>query len=366
MHDVLAEIEAWRAAGEAIALATVVETWGSAPRGVGAKMAVTASGKIAGSVSGGCVEAAVVHAAAEVLRDRRPRLLHFGVTDDDAWEVGLACGGRIEVFVTPVDHSLLDPLCAALEAERPAALATVVDGPEAVVGRARLATEDAPPRGSLGSALDAAVAAASLAALTGGKGRVLAFGDTRVLVEAFLPPPTLVIVGGVHIAVALVSLAKTLGYRTVVVDPRPAFGSEARFPHADRLLGAWPGDALEEIGLNVSTAVAVLTHDPKLDDPALRVALPSQAFYVGALGGKNTQEKRRRRLLEAGVTEEQLARLHAPIGIDLGGRAPEEIALSVMAQVVAARNGRTGSTATADRAARPGPTGGTSPASSSC
>ena len=158
--------------------------------------------------------------------------------------------------------------------------------------------------------------------------------------EVTLPAPTLVIVGGVHIAVALVPLAKSVGYRVVVVDPRPAFASSARFPLADEIVGDWPNDALAKIGLTSQTAVAVFAHDPKLDDPALQVALPSAAFYVGALGSKRTQEKRRARLAEAGVSEEHLARLHAPIGLDLGGRSPEEIALSVIAQIVAARNGR--------------------------
>jgi len=340
MRDVLPEIESWRAAGEAIALATVVETWGSAPRTLGAKMAVSATGKIAGSVSGGCVEGAVVEAAGQVLKSGQPRLLRFGVTDDDAWEVGLACGGRIEVFVAPLDPELHELLRSAIAAERPAAMATVVSGPDAIVGRALMTADDVPPRGTLGESLDEPAIAAAREALIDGKTRMLPLGDMRVLVEAFPPSPTLVIVGGVHIAVALVSLAKSLGYRTVVIDPRKAFGSESRFSHADKLLSGWPDDALREIGLNRATAVAVLTHDPKLDDPALRVALPSTAFYVGALGSRKTQEKRRARLLEAGLDESHLARLHAPIGLDLGGRSPEEIALSVMAQIVAERNSR--------------------------
>jgi xanthine dehydrogenase accessory factor len=219
-------------------------------------------------------------------------------------------------------------------------MATIVGGPEASVGRAALLTDDGSMRGSLGEALDAPTLAAAREALADGRCRRLSLGDTDVFVEAFPPSPTLAIVGGVHIAVVLTSLAKALGYRAIVVDPRRVFGSEERFRHADRLLNGWPDDALGQIGLNAQTAVAVLTHDPKLDDPALRVALPSPAFYVGALGSRKTQEKRRARLLEAGLTEEHLARLHAPIGLDLGGRSPEEIALAVMAQVVAARNSR--------------------------
>jgi xanthine dehydrogenase accessory factor len=340
MRDVLPQIEAWRAAGEAIALATVVETWGSAPRGVGAKMAVTATGKIAGSVSGGCVEGAVVEASAEVIKSGRARLLGFGVADETAWEVGLACGGRLEVFVAPLDAALFGPLRSALEGERAAATATVVGGPESSLGRSVLLTDEGSPHGSLGEKLDGPALAAAREALTDGRCRRLSLSDADVFVDAFPPSPTLVIVGGVHIAVALTSLAKALGYRTIVVDPRRVFGNEERFRNADRLLSGWPDDALGQIGLNTQTAVAVLTHDAKLDDPALRVALPSPAFYVGALGSRKTQEKRRARLLEAGLTEEHLARLHAPIGLDLGGRSPEEIALAVMGQIVAARNGR--------------------------
>jgi xanthine dehydrogenase accessory factor len=173
-----------------------------------------------------------------------------------------------------------------------------------------------------------------------GKSTRTTLGESQVFLEVVRPAPTLVAVGGVHIAIALTRIAQALGYRTIVVDPRPAFASEARFPHADRVVSDWPDEALGRIGLTAETAVAVLTHDPKLDDPALRAALPSAAFYVGALGSKATQAKRRQRLLEGGLSEEQVDRLHAPIGLDLGGRSPEEIALSVMGEVVAVRNGK--------------------------
>lgn len=347
MRDVAAQIDAWRAEGEPIALATVIETWGSAPRGAGAKMALTPSGKIAGSVSGGCVEAAVVEAGTEVLETGRPRLLRFGVADDTAWSVGLPCGGSIEVFVEPYDLALHEHLRAVVEEERRAALATVVGGGADLVGRKLLLFRDGRRVGSLGGVLDERVAPEVHQALDEGRSRRLRLEAAPgidealdVFIEVTEPAPTLVVVGGVHIAVALTAIAKTLGYRTVVVDPRRAFGSEARFPHADRILHAWPDDALSEIGLGASTAVAVLTHDPRLDDPALRVALRSPAFYVGALGSRAAQTKRRQRLIEAGLTEPEIARLRAPIGLDLGGRRPEEIALSVMTQVVAARNGR--------------------------
>ncbi len=334
MRDVLPELEAWRAEGRSFALATVVQTWGSAPRTAGSRMLVSADGRIAGSVSGGCVEAAVVEAARETLKTGTPRLLSFGVADETAWAVGLACGGTIEVFVEVPPTEVLDAARAVLRADRTAVLPTVVKGPASLLGTRLVVAEGGE---TVGSAPEGVRAAARTALEGGRRGRQTA-GETDVFVDLVRPFPTLVLVGGVHIAIALVRLARALGYRPIVVDPRPTFADPARFPDADRVIGSWPDEALGEIGLTPGTAVAVLTHDPKLDDPALRAALPSSAFYVGALGSKATQEKRRRRLLEAGLTEAQVQRLHAPIGLDLGGRSPEEIALSVMAQIVAVRN----------------------------
>jgi xanthine dehydrogenase accessory factor len=336
MRDVLPEIERWLGEGRRVALATVVGTWGSAPRTVGSKMAVADDRRIAGSVSGGCVEGAVVEAAADVLASGRPRLLKFGVSDDTAWSVGLACGGAIEVFLEPVVKEIFGPVRDALRAEKPVTLATVIRGADAEVGRKVVLFEDGE---TLGSRDDAALDAAR-AALAESRSRRFAVGGREIFADVQLPSPRMVIVGGVHIAVALVGLAKALGFRTILVDPRAAFANPKRFPRVDEIRSEWPGEALAKIGLNSGTAVAVLAHDPKLDDPALIAALASPAFYVGALGSTRTQEKRRARLLAAGVAEEALARLHAPIGLDLGGRSPEEIALSVMAEVVAARHGK--------------------------
>lgn len=338
MRDVLPELQAWSKEGQLFAVATVVQTWGSAPRQAGSKMAVAADGRLVGSVSGGCVEGAVIEAAREVVSSRIPRLLHFGVADEAAWTVGLACGGAIDVFVDLPDAAWLGAVTRMVEHEETGALVTVVKGPTDLLGTKLLLKSDLTHEGSLGPLTEAARAAA-MAALDAGRSARVDLGDLQVFVEVLRPAPTLVVVGGVHIGVALTRLAQTLGYRTIVVDPRPAFGSEARFPHADRVVTAWPDEALDHIGLTNTTAVAVLTHDPKLDDPALTRALPSPAFYVGALGSKTTQAKRRQRLLEAGLSEGQVGRLHAPIGIDLGGRSPEEIAISVLAQVVAVRNG---------------------------
>ena len=335
MRDVLPEIELWRGQGRRVALATVVATWGSAPRTVGSRMAMSADGSTSGSVSGGCVEGAVVEAASEVLSRGQPRLLRFGVPDETAWSVGLACGGTIEVFVEPIDDGFLVPVRAALNAERPVAVAEVLSGTG--LGRRGVVPADGPVSGSL----DAVSLEIARAALVEGRGRRIPLPDGELFVDVILPSPRLIVVGGVHIAVALVPLAKRMGFLTVVVDPRQRFGSPERFPEADQILSEWPEPALASLRVNAGTAVAVLSHDPKLDDPALIAALDSPAFYVGALGSMRTQEKRRARLLSAGVSEEALRRLHAPIGLDLGGRSPEEIALSIMAEVVAARHGKT-------------------------
>jgi xanthine dehydrogenase accessory factor len=303
-------------------------------------MALTPEGKITGSVSGGCVEGAVYETGIEVLKSKHPQLLHFGVADETAWEVGLACGGTIDIFVRPLDAQLYEALHSVLEEERSAVLVTVVRGPEQFLGSEILVRDDGYITGALASqifdrqALD--YAKATLA--QGESRRAMLNEEVEVFMEVILPPPTLIAVGGVHITIALMALAKTLGYRTVVIDPRGAFGNEERFPNVDQLIQLWPEEAFQQISLTRSTAVAMLTHDPKLDDPALKIVLPSSSFYVGALGSKMTQAKRRQRLLEAGLTEGQLNRLHGPIGLDIGAGVPEEIAMSIMAEIVAARN----------------------------
>lgn len=341
MRDILPDLIRWREEGSPIALATVVQTWGSSPRQAGAKMAINASGEITGSVSGGCVESAVAAEGLEVLKDGTPRLLHFGVADETAWQVGLACGGSLDVFVERLDPDHFNFIRRLVEAEVPAATVTVVKGPQALLGRKlSLSTEDPAQRfGNLDAGLERpAVEQArraehsEVAELAGVEQPVQGF------IDVLPPPPTLVIVGGAHIAIPLAELAKTMGYRTVIVDPRRAFATEARFPGVDRLIPAWPGDAFEQFPLTKSTAVVTLSHDPKIDEPALSLALPSAAFYVGALGSRTTQAKRRERLKAQGLADSDLDRLHGPVGLELGAEAPEEIALSIMAEIVAARN----------------------------
>jgi len=337
MQEILLDVVRWIERGEGVAVGTVIRTWGSAPRPAGASLALNASGEVVGSVSGGCVERAVVEAVLQALKSGQPQRLHFGVADEIAWQVGLSCGGSIDVFVRPIAPEQVARWQRWVASGESFAAVMVIRGPARLLGLeffldARGEPQDAPEEvlvhwgdatAALGRPHTGPVSTPD--------------GEIEFFVVWCDPPPTLVVVGGVHIAIPLVTLAKTLEFRTVVVDPRRMFGSEARFPHVDQLIQAWPDKALTELELTASTAVAVLTHDPKIDDPALLVALRSPAFYVGALGSRKTHARRRQRLLQAGLSDAQLDRIHAPIGLDLGGRSPEEIALAVMAQIVQAR-----------------------------
>lgn len=339
MKEVISDIDQWLANSRAaIALATVVNTWGSAPRKNGAKMAFTADGAaISGSVSGGCVEGAVIAAGDEVLATGKPQLLHFGVADSDAWEVGLACGGTIEVFVEILDIPSYQKAREWVEERQVGSIVTVVRGPEALLGQKIIVNADGTVSGSLNPDLDAG--ATDLAVVSRKSMRHSLTDDIDIFIDVLRPSPTLIIIGGAHIAIPLVQMAKIIGYRTMIIDPRRAFGSEARFPDVDELISAFPDKALTEISPDSETAVVTLSHDPKIDDPAIHVALHSKAFYVGALGSRRTTAKRHERMLALGFTEEELSRLHAPIGIDIGADSPEEIALAIMGQIVQAYRG---------------------------
>lgn len=345
MRDVVEQVEKWMAEPSPVAIATVVETWGSAPRGIGAKMVLASDGRMAGSVSGGCVEGAVADVAGEVLFSREPRLLHFGVADETAWDVGLACGGTIDVFVEPLRPDSFNFIRDLLKEDEPFAVATVIAGPESILGHKLIVQRGGRIFGKIGHAIDGVVAAAARTALASDNStrQSLTFpelGDSPVelFVEIVRPAPVLVVIGGVHIAVALTSIAKSLGYQNVVIDPRRAFGSRERFPDVDRLIQAWPDEAFDQFTITTSTAVASLTHDPKIDDPALIRALGSPAFYVGALGSRKTHAARRQRLLEAGLPQESIDRIHGPIGMSIGARTPEEIAVSIMAEIIASQS----------------------------
>ncbi|HEY9038054.1 MAG TPA: XdhC family protein [Roseovarius sp.] len=300
----------WHQSGQGAALATVVQTWGSAPRRVGAMLAVSSGGDMAGSVSGGCVEGAVVAEALEAIADGAPRMLEYGVSDGDAFAVGLACGGTIRVLVQPIGPALpedvLKALVAARAARRPAALVTV---PGATPVLEMSGHEDRFRMDRSGFEED---------------------GETFVAIHN--PPLRLIVVGAVHIAQALVPMARITGYDPVIIDPRAAFASDARFP-GETLLDDWPDDAVRALGLDARTALVLLTHDPKLDDPALTEALRSDVFYIGALGSTRTHAKRLDRMREAGFSDAELARIHGPIGLDIGAAGPAEIALSILAQM---------------------------------
>lgn len=336
MEEVISDINNWRRmSAEPIGLATVIETWGSAPRKVGAKMALRADGSISGSVSGGCVEGAVFEAGLEVLETGRPQLLHFGVADETAWDVGLACGGTIEVFVEPLDADAFQFTNALVNDEEAGATVTIVRGPDEVLGRKLSVRRHGGSLGTLGSDLDER-AVKAIQEVTDSQ-RMQLTEDVEVFIDVTRPAPTLVMVGGVHIAIALTNIAKTLDYRTIVVDPRRAFGSEERFPHVDQLIQSWPDKAFSQIKLTPDTAVALLTHDPKIDDPALKVVLNSPVFYIGALGSRKTHARRRKRLGDMGFGEAEISRIHGPIGLDIGATTPEEIGVAIMAEIVRAR-----------------------------
>ena len=305
---------AWAQSGQGAALATVVQTWGSAPRRAGAQMVVSGTGEMFGSVSGGCVEGAVVVEALEALEDGAPRLLEYGVSDGDAFAVGLACGGTIKVLVEPIGSAmpldLLEGLVAARASRTPAAYVVDVTTWERRLDHKGHDARFANDRSGVEE-------------------------DERTFVAIHNPPLRLAIVGAVHIAQALVPMARIAGYDPVIIDPRAAFGSAARFP-GERLLEDWPDEALAEVGLDTRTALVLLTHDPKLDDPALHIALNSEAFYIGALGSTRTHAKRVERLAEAGFTTEQISRIRGPVGLDIGAAGPSEIAVSILAQMVQA------------------------------
>jgi xanthine dehydrogenase accessory factor len=348
MRDVLAEVERWQTAGKQIARATVISVAGSAPRGVGATLAVTEDDEISGSVSGGCVEPAVIEEGKRALRTGRPKLLQFGITEEQNVEqIGLSCGGEIRVFVEQLGE--ISPLVQALHAEAPIVEATVVAAPDVLpqlLGARLYVPEQGMPTGATGhAALDSFIVETARALLASGDSGSRAFpmvqgGAVEIFFAVHPAPPTLVIIGAGHISIPLTRLAKVLDYRVIVVDAREAFATHERLPEADELLVEWPDEALERLPLTGATAVAVLTHDDKFDVPALRVALQHAVSYVGAIGSRGTRERRNARLREAGVTDEQIARIHGPIGLDIGARTPEEIALAILAQVVAVRRGQ--------------------------
>ncbi|MGI5429531.1 XdhC family protein [Streptomyces sp. CA-179760] len=357
MLDIAEELNRWVGQGRDFAVATVVAVGGSAPRQPGAALAVDAEGTAIGSVSGGCVEGAVYELCGQALRDGETVLERFGYSDDDAFAVGLTCGGVIDILVTPVRAA--DPVrpvvAAALTAVAQgdaAAVARIVSGPSELMGRALLVRPDGSRDGGFGAhpELDRTVAAEAGAFLDAGRTGTLEIGERgsrcgaplTVLVESSVPAPRMIVFGAIDFASALVRMGKFLGYHVTVCDARPVFATRTRFPEADEIVVDWPHRYLERTDVDARTVLCVLTHDAKFDVPLLRLALRLPVAYVGAMGSRRTHLDRNARLREVGVTDLELSRLHSPIGLDLGARTPEETALSIASEIVAGRRGGSG------------------------
>ncbi|MEV5735849.1 XdhC family protein [Streptomyces sp. NPDC052292] len=357
MLDLAEELDRWTAEGREFAVATVVAVAGSAPRGPGAALAVDRAGTVIGSVSGGCVEGAVYDLCRQALETGESVLERFGYSDEDAFAVGLTCGGTIDVLIAPVNAAaparpaLASALATAARGE-PAALARVVRGPVELLGRALLVRPDGTREGGLGGhrELDRSAAAEAGALLEAGRTGTVEIaedgshcpGGLTLLVESNVPPPRMIVFGAVDFAAALVRAGKFLGHHVTVCDARPVFATRARFPEADEVVVDWPHRYLRRTRTDARTVLCVLTHDAKFDVPLLKAALALPVAFVGALGSRRTHEDRERRLREEGVSPRELARLRSPIGLDLGARTPEETALSIVAEIVAVRRGGSG------------------------
>jgi xanthine dehydrogenase accessory factor len=323
MRELLTTIDEWRAEGRGFGRAVLVRAFGNGPRPEGATLLVADDGSIAGSVSGGCVEGAAAELIHEARQSGQPRVVRFGISDEQAWGVGLACGSTIDVLIEPELRAEVE------QAARARAGAYVVtplpaDGVEA------------------GVALDDGVSRAATELLARGRSGTVTTGDREFFVETFAPPQRIVIFGAIQTAIPLVRMAHEMGWRTVVTDARASFATRDRFPDADEVMVGWPDEITARVGLGPDDAVVIMTHDPKLDEPAILEAIRAGCRYVGTMGSKKTQAGRRERLRAAGVSEADLARLRGPIGLDLGGREPPEMALAILAEIVAARNDASG------------------------
>lgn len=346
MREIWADYNKWLNSSKQITIGTVVHVGGSSLRPAGSKIIFNNLGEISGSVSGGCVEGAVYEEAQGVASIRKPRLVSYGVSDESAWEVGLSCGGTLKVFVdsmtSPSWQTILPGIRESVENNKAAALITVLTGSR--IGNKLLVFMEGGRLGTLGSPdVDQQILSQLPKNWASSDPEMLSYvfpeGNADVFVEYLLPPLRMIIIGAVHIAMPLVTLANTMNFHTIVIDARRAFASHERFPHADELIVEWPAKALEELNLDPGTCVVCLSHDEKQDNPALIAALKSKAFYIGALGSNKTHEKRIAALREEGITEEQIHRIHAPVGLKIGGKQPAEIALSIMAEIIAEQHG---------------------------
>jgi xanthine dehydrogenase accessory factor len=354
VRDILGPITKWWDANETFGLATVVRTFSSAPREPGASMAVSAQGEAIGSVSGGCVEGAVYELATQVTASGKPVLQRYGVSDDDAFAVGLTCGGIIDIFVEPASKERFGELAEIAEAVRsgvPVAVATVIEGP-GEIGARRVIWHGERATGTLGAGdrLDEAVDDDARGMLAQGVTAVRRYGpqgerrldDLAVFVQSFAPPPRMLVFGAIDFAAAVAKVGKFLGYRVTVCDARPVFATSSRFPDADEVITDWPHRYLAGVSTDARTVICVLTHDPKFDVPLLEVALRRPAAFIGAMGSRRTHDDRLARLREVGLSEAELARLRSPIGLDLGARTPEETAVAIAAELIQLRWGGSG------------------------
>ena len=352
MREVLGELVAAVADGRRAGLVTVVSTYQSAPRPAGTSMVVTDSGEAIGSVSGGCIEGAVYELAQEVIAGRQPTMQRYGISDDDAFAVGLTCGGIIDVFVEAVDAETfpdLPALAGSISGSEPVAVAAVVRGPGAV-GTHLIVWPDRVSGSLGGDRLDDAVADDARGMLDQGMTGIRRYGahgerrldELEVFVQAFAPRPRMLVFGAIDFATALVRVGRFLGYHVTVCDARAVFATERRFPEADEVVVRWPHDYLAETSVDARTVICVLTHDPKFDVPLLEAALRTPAAYIGVMGSRRTHDDRLERLRERGITDAELDRMYSPIGLDIGARTPEETAVSIAAEIVAARWGASG------------------------
>ena len=359
MRDILDPIIKWWDANEAFSLATVVQTFSSAPREPGAAMAVSAAGEVVGSVSGGCVEGAVYELANEVMASGQPALQRYGISDDDAFSVGLTCGGIIDIFVEPASRArfaALGEVAAAVRTGTPVAVATIIDGP-GQVGSRRIIWEGDRSDGTLGAGdrLDQAVDDDARGMLAQGLTGVRRYGpdgerrrdELGIFVQSFAPAPRMLVFGAIDFAAAVAKAGKFLGYHVTVCDARPVFATASRFPDADEVITDWPHRYLSGISTDERTVICVLTHDPKFDVPLLEVALRRPAAYIGAMGSRRTHDDRLARLRDVGITDAELSRLRSPIGLDLGARTPEETAIAIAAELIQLRWGGSGRPLTA-------------------
>jgi xanthine dehydrogenase accessory factor len=354
MREVLTELETWWQDGQTVGVGLVVDTWQSAPRPAGAAMLVGPDGSAVGSVSGGCVEGAVYDVADEVRRTRRPILQRYGVSDGDAAAVGLTCGGIIDVFVMPADRASLPHLAevaTAVREGRPVALAVVIAHPDPDRLGRNLVIDPDGATGELGSSrLDDAVRDDAQGMLVQGRTGIVHYGpegerrgdETAVFIASYAPRPRMIVFGAIDFAAAVARVGAFLGYHVTVCDARPTFATTARFPDADEVVVDWPHRYLQQEQPGPRTVVCVLTHDPKFDVPLLEVALRMPLAYVGAMGSRRTHDDRLAQLRERGLTDAELAGLHAPIGLDIGARTPEETAVSIAAEIIRGRWGGTG------------------------